>query len=414
MQLKSLYLKAIFSGIFFLLVGTHVIAQNSFRDFEREKDINKKGEIGLYLWNEYLRNDIDSLKILAVELMLSAAEEKSTFAKTVGNFALGSYLIRNGKIADGIFQLRESEKYFAQKEDYTILSETYNEIGNGYFLAGEYHKAIKSYLESLRYGNLSPDITAAFNAKIGLGKSYCAIGDTAVAILTVEKYKSEAIKLLKFEAAADAYAFLAQIEDDRKNVDLAREYFDKSIVFSAKSKSIVHLSHAYANKAIRDFGLGEMDSSLFYFEKSLALRKQINHWKGIVEGYYNLGYYYFENGDYKMSEEFYNKSVVLARKKNFKGDELDALVDMQPLYKALNNLTELARIEKRIFQLKAEMESDESADQEIIAYAQKVLLEANVEDEAEMTKGKSYLNVWLIGSGLLLLGIFILRRKRLI
>jgi len=413
MPTKTLFTKICAACAFTLFLSTQVVGQQGYVDFQNEKDITKKTEIGYYLWNEYLRNDLDSLKIMAVELILSAAEEKSTFARAVGNNSLGSYLIRSGDVEGGIKHLEEAEKYFEHKEDYTLLSETYNELGNGHYLAGEYSEAIKSYLASLRYGSLSPDPTAAFNGKLGLGRSYCAIGDTSVGIFTVEKYKDQAVKHMKFESAADAYAYLGMIEMDRQNMELSREYYKKSTVFSGKSNSKAHLSHSYNNKAILHFNLGETDSSLMYFEKSLRLRERINHKKGIVESYYNIGFYYNETGDAHNAYINFNKSAELAKKYEFKGDELDALQELLNICNEQNYIEESKRIEKRQKKLSNYLEEKKTTDEEIIAYAQKVISEAEMEEEkVEPKEATSNMFLWTLGALVLILFAAAFRKRK--
>ncbi len=412
MKIKTLFTKPLILGVLATILFSNVFGQKTYADFHNETDINKKAEIGYFLWNEYLRNDLDSLKIMAVELLLSAAEEGSTFARAVGNTSLGSYLIRNGEMEVGIRHLEDSKKYFEQKEDYTLLSEAYNELGNGHYLSGEYQDAIKSYLASLRYGSLSPDLTAAFNGKLGLGRAYCAVGDTIVGLLTVEKYKDEAVKHMKFESAADAYAYMGMIEIERGDFDASRRYYEKSIVYSGKSDSKAHLSHAYNNKAILHFNLGENDSSLLYFEKSLKLRERIKHHKGIIESYYNLGFYHLETGDFHNAYIYFNKSAKLAKEQKFKGDEKDALQELMGLCNQLEYKEEAERIEQRLDELTAFMEKKKNDDSEIIAYAQKVIAEAEMkEEEDEETEEQSFSYIWLLGI-LALIPVLYAARKR--
>ena len=131
---------------------------------------------------------------------------------------------------------------------------------------------------------------------------------------------------MKYESAADAYAYLGMIEMDRENMDLSREYYKKSIVFSGQSQiQRLTLHMLITIKRFLHFNLGEMDSSLMYFEKSLRLRERINHKKGIIESYFNLGILYMETGDAHNAYINLNKSTELAKKYEFKGDELDAL-----------------------------------------------------------------------------------------
>lgn len=408
--LQSSLFRALLSLIFLIRCQLAWL-QPGYAEFLNEKDIVRKSSMGLELWNEYLRNDLDSLKIMSVDMLLASSETGNAFAKAVGEHALGSYLIRVGETEKGIEHLNEARRYFTKKEDYDELSIIYNELGNGRFLQGKYHEAIKMYLSSLRYGALAPDPTSAFNAKIGLGKSYCAIGDTVVGIKTVLEYKNQAVNFRKFEAAADAYGYLAEVEYER-NIDLAKEYYTKSTLFAAKSNSKAHLSHAWNNMAILYFDLGMQDSSLMYFKKSLELRQSINHQKGIVESYNNLGYFYMALEDFPAAIGYYDQCVALARESGFPGDEHDALSDLLGILKKTGS-DRVKAVEARIAEIEKTLENKRSSDKEIIAYAEQISKNAKIEEDGVVESGSSKGLIWWLAGGLAVLGLLVLRvRKR--
>lgn len=385
-------------------------AQHTYSSYQAEENSTRKASAGLHLWNLYLRNDLDSLKILGVDLLLTAAEDGDVFMKAVGEQALGSYQIRSGNLEKGIFHLQEARRFYMKREDYDQLTVTYNELGNARFLQGKYQEAIKMYLSSLRFGALAPDPTAAFSAKIGLGKAYVALGDTAVGLKTIEDYKEQAAQVRKFESVADAYAYMGEVEMER-NVMLSKEYYEKSIIFSVMSKSKAHLSHGYNNKAIVLFNLGDLDSSLFYFQKALDLRKSLKHRKGIVESYYNLAFFYQEQGKLEMALKYYELSSREARKNGFNGDERDALLEIKAIAEKLK-LKRYDEVVARLKFLEVEMESTRSTDEEIIAYAEKVIQEAQLKSEKPVENGTSSMVVWLIGGALLLMGLLLWRVRR--
>lgn len=397
--------------LFFSVFPTFSYGQNTYAQFHDTKDIVEKAEIARFLWNEYLRNDMDSLRIVTVELLESAQEAKNGFAKAIGNSSLGSYLIRTGDVEGGIWHLKEAEKYFDKKGDHLLLSETLNEIGHGYYLSGNYNEAIHAYLASIKAGEKAKsDPTAAFNGKLGLGRAYYALGDTAVGIHTIQDYKGLSIEHLKYEAAADAYAFLGMIEMDRGNNELSREYYEKSIQHSERGHSKAHLSHAYNNKAILHFNIGELDSSLMLFEQGLRIREKINHVKGIVESYYNLGFYYNELKDLHNAYIYFSKSAEVARGNDFRGDELDALKELLIICGDLGYKNELAKIEARITELEELITEKESADQEVIAYAENILKQIEVVQEVKPEEESSTIYIWLIGGAVLIAGLAMFRK----
>lgn len=380
-------------GVLIYVAIPYANGQPTYQEFLSEKDIFKKSEIALFLGNEYLRNDLDSLKIVSVELLLDAAEKKNKFARAVGYFSLGSYQIRSGKIETGIHHLKQSKRHFELINDYTQLSVITNEIGNAHVMMGTYQTAIGFYLKSLHYGKNAKDETEAFNAKLGLGRAYYSIGDTALGIMTIQQYKNRAIEHRKFEAAANAYAFLGQIEMDRKNYDLSREYYKKNLEMCAKASSKIQLSHSFNNKAILHFNLGELDSSLYYFNKAMELRILLNNKKGVAESFFNIANYYSETGDTTNALHYFKESASIALSNYLLADEKDALEEILLIYKNLSNEKGCKRVQLRLDELHSIIQSKSAADSEIIDYTEKIVGNTKMLNSIEAPrKSKSYLD----------------------
>jgi tetratricopeptide (TPR) repeat protein len=414
----SEYLSKIMKQIILLstIIITTLISANgqrTYSDFLHEKDIFKKSEIALFLSNEYLRNDLDSLKILSVGLLLEAADNKNKFARAVGYASLGSYQIRTGEIESGIHHLKQSKKHFELKRDYTLLSSTANEIGNAYVMMGKYDLAIDFYLESLKYGKNAKDETEAFNAKLGLGRAYYASGDTALGIMTILQYKNKSIALYKYEAAANAYAFLGQIEMDRKNFILASEYYEKSLIMCAKSSSKIQLSHSFNNKAILHFNLGELDSCIHYFNKALQLRMVINNKKGVAESYFNIASYYLEISDTSNALFYFSESVTIASSNNLLADQKDALEEMLLIFENSLNYQEQKRVQMQLDELNHTIQSRSAVDKEIIDYTEMVVGNTEMVSTKESGNQRSSYNnyLWLLIIGTVLTFIYIILKK---
>ena len=347
--MKLLLKLTFFTGI--LCFALYSRAQVSYRSFHEQIDLNVKSEMGLELWNYYLRFDLDSLKIAAVDLLLVASEEEHEFARAVGTRMLGSYLYRSGKIEQGLGYLNIARDYFEKREDFMVASEVYNEIGHSYFLQGKFGEAKHAYEKSIRLGEQSTDATAAFNGKLGLGKAYIALGDTNVGMTLIHSYKQLSLQNQKYEAASDAFAYLAQIESALKHPGLSNEYYIRSVDYSRRSRSKVHIANSYTNLAILKFGLEQFDSSLYFFKESLRLREEMSSIRPIIESYYNLGFFYAERDSIDKAIMCYEKSVELARKHKHYQDEMDALTELVKIYKSRNMLEEAETMELRIKEL---------------------------------------------------------------
>jgi len=312
-------------------------SQNSYEQFQEQGDLNIKSEMGMELFHYYLRFNLDSLKFAAIDLLLDASEHEHEFARAVGTRMLGSYLCKLGNQTQGLEYLAVAKEYFQKKEDYVIVSEICNAIGHAYIRNGAYEKAKESYNVSLKMGEQSNDATAAFNAKLGLGRVYIHLGDTTTGMTIWHQYKLASVENEKYESAADVYALMAQIEGDRKNFSLSQEYYARSIEFSKRSRSKSHIAHSYANEGIRKFMQQDFDSSLYYFEKSLALRIELKAIRPILEGYYNMGSYYAGRDSLQRAIEYFEIGRKMAEKHESWVDLKDFLMDLIDIYGSRDN-----------------------------------------------------------------------------
>lgn len=404
------YLKATFTFLL-LTIASNLNAQVSYSAFENQSDLNVKSEMGLELWNYYSRFNLDSLKIAAVDLLLDASSEEHEFARAVGTRMLGSYLWQSGKVDQGLGYLVASCEYFEKKEDFMIASEILNEIGHSHFVNGNQDEAKEAYKKSLRLGEQSPDATAAFNGKLGLAKSYIVTGDTNVGMSLLHSYKQLSIQNQKYEAASDAFAYMAMIESDRGNDNLSVEYYTRSISYSKRSKSKVHIAHSYANMGILKFTLEEYDSSLHYFKKSLELRLEQKSIRPILEGYYNLGFFYMERDSTLLAIQNFNKSIELAKKNEHYSDEIDALNELIVIYNEMDNTDLVGEYTVRIEKLERLIDAKSSSEDKEI---KRIDLEFEGKEKVLSTEsGVGWITFSLIVVGATLLFLLFLERRRL-
>ena len=323
-------------GLFFFLLMFALTVNAQYKEqlkkYYQTSNLDKKAALGLEIWSPLMRDNLDSLRIIGFDLVLQGVEQRNGFATNVGKRALGSALIRTGEQDKGIKFLLESLKYFEEKGDQVIITETLNEIGNAYMNKGLPLMAEKYYLKSLKAGKKSPDPTSKFLAEINLGQAYIGLKNFDKATAIILHYKNESLKLGKLESVSNAYALLGTIEQQQKNIPLAMEYFQKSADFGFKSSTKAQVAHSYNNMAIVFFEKGDMDKTLEYFLKALEIRRETNNAKYITESFFNIGGLYFEMGKYEDALEYYEKSLSFARERHLLKDEMDALFALSELY----------------------------------------------------------------------------------
>lgn len=373
--------------LFFLISFHSIIAQttNKFTNELSEKEIQEEATQSIENWNYYLRNDLDSLKSDAVQIMMMGYEGENDFAINVGKRSLGSYLIRTGQQLKGIEYLKAANTYFEKRENFVVQTEILNEIGNGYLNNGKPFEAEKYYLKSLKCGKNSPDPTSVFLAEVNLAQAYINSGHIDKAEAILQHYKTESLKRAKFEAVSSAYALLGSIADQRTNYPLAREYYRKSADFGFKSKATSLIAQAYNNMAIVFFQENELELSLEYFQKALEIRLKTKNAKSISESYYNLGDYYSGTENYTEALKYYSKSETYSNKMKLVKEEIDAIIAISEVYKsqdkwesAYQEMRKVVNLQKKYF---SGLAIDQTTDNEILESLDQLELEGKNETQ---------------------------------
>lgn len=406
------------SLVTFLFICTISFSQyeKELKLFNVEKDLNKKASLGVKLWGQMHKNAIDSLKEISFELIFEGVEEKNDFAIAVGKRSLGSCLIRSGEPDKGISFLKQSLTYFDKKGDKAITTEILNEIGNGYMNKGLPLEAEKYYIRSLKEGKESPDPTSHFLSEINLGQAYIGLKNYTKASTVIQHYKSEALKLGKLEAVANAYALLGTIEQQQRNIPLAMEYFRKSADFGKRSKAKAQIAHALNNMAIVHFEEGDMDKTMELFKEALDIRLSTGNARYIAESYFNIGGLHFELGDFKNAEVYYRKCLDFAQAKKLKKDQMDALLALTELYKVQKKDKEVIQLLEDYIELQesyySQVSAENSTSNELIESIGHLEAKRKVEEgEFELKKlSESQKKVWYIvyGIGGLTFGVLLI------
>jgi len=352
-----------------------------------DSEITKESNRTLENWNYYLRNDLDSLRIDGQRIITIGLRAQNDFAINVGKRSLGSYFIRTGNTDKGIIYLKDSKFYFEKKNNFILLTEILNEIGNGYLYAGKPIEAEKYYLKSLRAGKESPDETSAFLAEVNLAQAYINLNNFEKASAILQHYKNESLKRQKLEAVSNAYALLGTIEDIKGNKILAIEYFKKSANFGFKSKAKSQIGHAYNNLAIANFGDGNEKLALDYFLKALAIRLKTGNVKSIAESYFNLGEFYVEIKDFSKANFYYSKSEEYSKQHNLIKEQMDALLakiavdKLERKYEAaLQKMESYVVMQKDYF---SELSASKTSDMELIESIDQIEFDISAKNQDE-------------------------------
>lgn len=282
------------------------------------------------MWEYYLRNDIDSLQLLTSELATS--KNRNSFSHAVSKRIFGCYQVRKGKILEGIKLLKESKNYFLSIGDMQLLCEELNELGIAYYLQGDLETAAFYFKSSLTTGAQSPKETDAILAEVNLAKVYVAQKDFKQATAVLNHYIFTAKELKKWEAVANAYSVLADVNLNLEKYELAKILCKKQLKYAKKGKALNLKINALNNQALIFYFEGNPNKALALFYEILKIRKKQNIPSKIYDAYYNLASFYVDENP-KLSNSFMDSCILKAEKGNslflklealrFKRDELE-------------------------------------------------------------------------------------------
>jgi len=332
-------------GLFTYSPITFAEKPTTFRSFKKSNSIEEKTRKALELWEFYLRNDTDSLQILSIELAKS--KNLNSFSHAVSKRIFGCFQVRKGKILEGIKLLKESKNYFLSIGDMQLLCEELNELGIAYYLQGDLETAAFYFKSSLTTGAQSPKETDAILAEVNLAKVYIAEKDFKQATAILNHYIFSAKELKKWEAVANAYSVLADVNLNLGKYDLAKTLCKKQIKYAKKGKALNLKINALNNQALIFFFEGNPSKALALFNEILSIRKKQNIPSKIYDAYYNLASFYVDE-DPVLANSFIDSCILMAEKDNYLFLELEALRFKRDELKQLNLSKSITTIENEI------------------------------------------------------------------
>ena len=145
------------------------------------------------------------------------------------------------------------------------------------------------------------------------------------------------------------YLRLANFEYAEKYLTEAQNYFIETNQDSLTAK-------AYTNLGLLNRNKGDLDKSLYYYEKSLGIKKKQDDPYGTSTVLSGIGLIYYDQGDFDTAKEYFSRAVELGRKSKSKQALTHALNNLGLVY-ARNGEFDIA-LEYYLEALKYSLESD--------------------------------------------------------
>ncbi len=324
--------------------------------------------------------------------------------------------ITHDQITNNISQseeiLKKGEEIAIELNDSLSLAEIYKKLAIVYSYSENLEKKFDYSHKSITiYEKLGEDQEAGAGYG-GLGYSL-KYTDRERAI----EYMLRAIKLLEknnnLKALDPIYDNYGTLFDISNEIDSAIYYHNKSLHIKKQFSDSVGLGYTYAHLSTSYSLINEFEKARKYLDSSSVIRKNINEIYGIAANYAHLGDIYFNENKFQQAINTYKSGINLANNGNFKHLERYFYEMISKSYKELYDFKNAydynlifqqkkdsvinENTNKRLAELKIEFETEKKEKE--IAQQKEEILEKEIE-----IKNKNLFNIAL-GAGVLLISL---------
>lgn len=156
-----------------------------------------------------------------------------------------------------------------------------------------------------------PENQARFDVLIALNDIFY-YSDYKRCIKYMEQADAIANKIQYWDGRSYALSEQATLQSNLGNNVLAIELLHKSIHFAVMGKDTISLAQAYNNMGYMHKLTGNIDSTLYYYKKSLFLKEKKGNLKTLAYAYLNIGYVYHQHVNAQTGVSYYRKALHLA------------------------------------------------------------------------------------------------------
>ena len=310
---------------------------------------------------EILSLDKDTILFYVKDLQAEGLKNNREDAIAMSSIGIVPYLQFNSLFDEASQKIKNAISYYQKVGNDTLLSMSYNILGNNSFLEGKIVIAEGYYMKSSEYAKRSGEKRYEMLSIFNLAKIYTQQKKYEKAEKNIKAY----IDFLKNENTsitmlAAAYGLLGQMFLDQGMHDEAIENFSRSMEFGLTSGSLKTVAHGYTNLAIAEYFSENYDRSEQYFQLALAYRVKDNNQFYIAEGYYNLGDFYVGRERLDSALINYQRSFEFAQLSNNFTTQKDALVQIEGVYETLNQHTKQIEVLKQIIDLQDKISKQQS------------------------------------------------------
>lgn len=329
----------------------HVNVDSLLKELPKQKNDTNKLNVLNYLatvlpngeWEKYNTD----LEVLANKLIESNNSKVAIVAKRSLAYAINNWGFLkdvNGNHEEAIQLYLKSLQLRKEINDKQGIAQSLNNIADLYQTMGNIKLAIDYFEQSLKIREDIHDQAGIAESMNNLGFLYDKLGDFIKALNFHQKSYAIRERIKDISGMCGSLINIGNIYFNNLNdYPKSINFYKKSLLYSTISKDKTNLAHALNNIGTafknmaeierRKFGntvdvKNKIDSALYFCEKSLAIRTEMNDKKGISYSFTNLGHISLLNNNLIDAEKYFNESHKLRKQLNDKKDIAISLIDL--------------------------------------------------------------------------------------
>lgn len=213
-----------------------------------------------------------------------------------------------------------------------MLGEFMDLKGHIYERKGDINSAIASFEEAHNYFVLTGKADEAVRSLSNLGAMLNDNGKYNEAGIQLFRALKEAEEQNLVNIRATIFTNIGLLFFNQEDWDKSIYYYQKSIQIRRQNNDLDGLALLYNNIGIAYYYKGLLDSVLFNFERSLDMYVALGNKLGQTRPLSNIGEIYYLKGDFDKALEYYNKSLDIERELNYRQGMSRSLLDIGVLY----------------------------------------------------------------------------------
>lgn len=220
---------------------------------------------------------------------------------------------------------------------------------------GEFTQALAYYKKSISLRKNANDREGMSPTLSNMGHIYYDMGDYSRAI---EMYRESLFikrEMKDKQGTARTLSGIGNVLSDQGNYEEALQNYREALIISTNIKDTLQIAASYTQLAGVKFLLKELDSSIYYSEKSLTYAKPIQYSYMIGYAWANMGATYQEKGELLKAKEFLINSLELREQLEMPLEIALSQLELARLYIKLGDVEEVLRLAKKAYQTSEEI-----------------------------------------------------------